>query len=102
MLISGHDLFSLKMFSHSKQQRANYTEGEMHSNLSIDRVVDLTDPARNAIYNMSVEAAKKRLISGNSEAVRAIDGINVLILCSKRFSYACNSKTRLSSDVCSF
>ena len=63
----------------------------MHSNLSIDRVVDLTDPAKNAIYNMSVEEAKKRLISENSEAVREIDGQFALLATSGKNVYLTRS-----------
>ena len=63
----------------------------MHTNLSIDRLVDLTDPARNAIYNMSVEEAKKRLISGNSKAVREIDGQFALVARSGKNVYLTRS-----------
>ena len=47
----------------------------------IDRVVILTDPAANQIYNMSVEDACERLISGRAEAVREIDGSFALVTC---------------------
>lgn len=40
----------------------------------ISRVIDLTHPERNIIYNMSNEQAQDVLKSGDSEAVRKIDG----------------------------
>ena len=46
---------------------------------AIERVVDLTDPARNAIYNMSVEEARALVASGDAAAVRRIDGDFALV-----------------------
>jgi asparagine synthase (glutamine-hydrolysing) len=46
---------------------------------SIERVVDLLDPATNRIQNMTVEAARKRLLGGSPEAVRSIEGSFALI-----------------------
>ena len=40
----------------------------------ISRVVDLTDPSQNLIYNMSVEDARELIKAGDIEAVRNIDG----------------------------
>lgn len=40
----------------------------------IERVVDLTHPEKNVIYNMSNEEARELLRSGDPEAVRKIDG----------------------------
>lgn len=40
----------------------------------IERVVDLTHPEKNIIYNMSNEEAREILRSGDSQAVRKIDG----------------------------
>lgn len=40
----------------------------------VDRVVDLLDPALNAIHNMPVEEARGRVMQGDAAAVRAIDG----------------------------
>jgi asparagine synthase (glutamine-hydrolysing) len=45
----------------------------------IERVVDLTDPAKNIIYNMTVEEAKEIVRSGDREAVRKIDGQFALV-----------------------
>ncbi len=45
----------------------------------IDKVVILTDSGANRIYNMSVEDALERLISGRAEAVREIDGSFALV-----------------------
>ncbi len=45
----------------------------------IERVVDLTDPATNRIFNMSVEDARARILSGAPDAVRAIDGSFALL-----------------------
>jgi asparagine synthase (glutamine-hydrolysing) len=42
--------------------------------LAIDRVVDLTDPGRNLIYNMTLDEARSRVASGDPTAVREIDG----------------------------
>ena len=40
----------------------------------IERVVDLTHPEKNVIYNMTNEEAREILRSGDAEAVRNIDG----------------------------
>jgi asparagine synthase (glutamine-hydrolysing) len=40
----------------------------------IERVVDLTDPRANRIYNMSMEEARERALKGGVEAIREIDG----------------------------
>lgn len=40
----------------------------------VDKVVYLTDPSGNVIYNMTFEEAVKAVRSGNAEAVRKIDG----------------------------
>lgn len=45
----------------------------------IERVVDLLDPSLNRIYNMSLEEARQRVLSGNPEAVREIDGSFALL-----------------------
>lgn len=45
----------------------------------VERVVDLLDPAQNRIYNMSVEEARQRVLSGKAEAVREIEGSFALI-----------------------
>ncbi len=45
----------------------------------IERVVDLLDPSLNRIYNMSVEEARQRVLSGKPEAVREIDGSFALL-----------------------
>lgn len=45
----------------------------------LEKVVDLTNPDKNLIYNMSVEEAKKILRSGDREAVRKIDGQFALV-----------------------
>jgi asparagine synthase (glutamine-hydrolysing) len=50
----------------------------MH-HLAIDRVVDLTDPGRNLIYNMPLDEARRRVASGDPEAVRGIDGQFALV-----------------------
>ena len=41
---------------------------------NINRVVDLTDPEKNVIYNMTFEEAVEVVRTGNAEAVRKIDG----------------------------
>lgn len=45
----------------------------------IERVVDLTKPDRNIIYNMSVKDAKDIVRSGDTKAVREIDGQFALV-----------------------
>lgn len=45
----------------------------------ISRVVDLTDPKKNVIYNMSVEEARKLVATGDPEKVRTIDGQFALV-----------------------
>src|ERR1051326_8399684 len=44
----------------------------------IERLVDLTDPSLNRIYNMSVEAART-LLDGDPAGVRRIDGSFALV-----------------------
>jgi asparagine synthase (glutamine-hydrolysing) len=43
-------------------------------NQYVEKVIDLTDPGKNVIYNMTHEEAVKILRSGDTEAVRKIDG----------------------------
>lgn len=43
-------------------------------NRPIERVLDLTDPARNRVYGMSLGEARSRVASGDPEAVGGIDG----------------------------
>jgi asparagine synthase (glutamine-hydrolysing) len=45
----------------------------------IDRVVDLTDPNSNVVYNMSVESARELLATGDLDVVRRIDGQYALV-----------------------
>jgi asparagine synthase (glutamine-hydrolysing) len=45
----------------------------------IERVVDLTDPRTNLIYNMSVEEARSIVADGDPERVREIDGQFALV-----------------------
>jgi asparagine synthase (glutamine-hydrolysing) len=47
----------------------------------ISRVVDLLDPALNRIANMEVGEARRRVLSGDAGAVRAIDGSFALVAC---------------------
>jgi len=46
---------------------------------TIERVVALLDPSLNRIYNMTVEEARQRVLSGKPEAVRDIDGSFALL-----------------------
>src|SRR4051812_38758401 len=46
---------------------------------AIDRVIDLTDPARNVLYNISLDEARRRVASGDPAAVAAIDGQFALV-----------------------
>lgn len=45
----------------------------------VERVVDLTDPSKNIIYNMSLQEAIEAVRADNSKAVRNIDGQFALI-----------------------
>ncbi len=48
-------------------------------NQYLERVVDLLDPSLNHIHNMGVEEARQRVLSGQAEAVREIDGSFALL-----------------------
>ncbi len=45
----------------------------------IGRVIDLTDPERNAVYNMTAEEARAVVASGDADAVRRIEGQFALV-----------------------
>jgi asparagine synthase (glutamine-hydrolysing) len=45
----------------------------------VERVVDLLDPENNVIYNMTVDEARRRVLSNDPDAVRAIDGAFALV-----------------------
>jgi len=47
--------------------------------IPLSRVIDLTDPAGNRVYNMSTDEARARVASGDADAVRAIDGEFALV-----------------------
>ncbi len=49
------------------------------NNQYIERVVDLTSPEKNTIYNMSNEQAREIIKTGDTEAIRSIDGQFALI-----------------------
>jgi asparagine synthase (glutamine-hydrolysing) len=51
----------------------------MHQNIPLSRVIDLTDPAGNRIYNMTVEEARALVASGDADAVQQIDGEFALV-----------------------
>ncbi len=46
---------------------------------AVDRVVDLLDPEKNLLYNLTVEEAREILASGDAEAVRRFDGHFALV-----------------------
>jgi asparagine synthase (glutamine-hydrolysing) len=48
-------------------------------NQHLEQVIDLTDPNSNLIFNMSVEEARARVLSGQPSAVREIDGSFALL-----------------------
>ena len=50
----------------------------MHSR-SIERVIDLTDPGRNVLYDMSPEQARALVASGNPAALRRLNGQFALV-----------------------
>src|SRR5262245_7024734 len=45
----------------------------------VSRVVDLLDPSLNRLFNMDVDAARARVLSGEPAAVRGIDGSFALV-----------------------
>src|SRR5207244_8539266 len=45
----------------------------------LERVVDLLDPTLNRIHNLTIEEARQRVLSGQPEAVREIDGSFALL-----------------------
>ncbi len=45
----------------------------------VSRIVDLTDPALNRLYNVTIEEARRRVLAGNPAAIRAIDGSFALV-----------------------
>ena len=51
----------------------------MHQLQTIQRVVDLTDPLKNLIYNMTVDEARRLVAEGNPEIIRGIDGQFALV-----------------------
>ncbi len=51
----------------------------MHTTATVERLVDLLDPAANVILNMSLDEALARVASGEPERVRGIDGHFALI-----------------------
>ena len=51
----------------------------MPATISLARVIDLTKPAGNRIYNMSVEDARALIASGDENAVAKIDGEFALV-----------------------
>ncbi len=51
----------------------------MHNVNAIERVVDLTEPASNILFNMSVAEARSLVASGDPDAVRRVDGHFALV-----------------------
>jgi asparagine synthase (glutamine-hydrolysing) len=51
----------------------------MHQHQTIQRVVDLTDPRKNLIYNMTVDEARRLVAEGKPEKIRGIDGQFALV-----------------------
>jgi len=45
----------------------------------VEKLVDLTDVTANHIYNLSLDEARERVLSGSPEAVRAIEGSFALV-----------------------
>lgn len=52
----------------------------MHQSHPLREVIDLTDPARNILFNLSLEEARQRVADGDPEGVRAIDGHFALVV----------------------
>jgi asparagine synthase (glutamine-hydrolysing) len=51
----------------------------MDTSQALERIVDLTDPAINVLFNMGVDDARSLLASGDPDAVRRIDGQFALV-----------------------
>ncbi|MBT7124105.1 MAG: asparagine synthetase B family protein, partial [Gemmatimonadales bacterium] len=52
----------------------------MHArNVPLNRVVDLTDPDKNVIFNLTVDQARELVRTGPAEAVETIDGSFALV-----------------------
>lgn len=60
----------------------------------LERVVDLIDPATSQIHNMSLEEARQRLLAGNPEGVREIDGSFALLAKQGKMVYMARSLDR--------
>jgi len=45
----------------------------------VDRVVDLLEPSLNQLHNLNLTEARRRVMSGDAESVRAIDGSFALV-----------------------
>ncbi len=48
----------------------------------VERVVDLTDPAENRLYDLSVEQARALLLEGTAGAMQKVEGSFALVACS--------------------
>jgi asparagine synthase (glutamine-hydrolysing) len=66
----------------------------MHATQPIQRVVDLTDPARNLIYNQSLDEARACVALGDPALVRKIDGQFALVAVSGQFVRMARSISR--------
>jgi asparagine synthase (glutamine-hydrolysing) len=51
----------------------------MPQHQAVDRVVDLLDPARNVLYNMTTEQARTLLAENGANAIRGLDGQFALV-----------------------
>jgi asparagine synthase (glutamine-hydrolysing) len=64
----------------------------MHQAKAIERVVDLTDPDTNLIFNMTVEEARELVAAGDPAGVRRIDGHFALVA-------VCGQTVRLARSI---
>jgi asparagine synthase (glutamine-hydrolysing) len=62
----------------SALQQKGYARGNTPDR-PVDRVLDLTEPSRNRLYNMTLDQARERLARGSSGDVRSIDGSFALV-----------------------
>lgn len=65
----------------------------MHT-LAVDRVVDLTAPGRNVLYNLTADEARARLATGDPAAVREIEGQYALVATAGQDVYLARSISR--------
>ena len=52
----------------------------MHTHRYVERLVDLLDPSLNRLHNVDLDEARRRVLTGDPAAVRAIDGSFAIVV----------------------